>query len=101
MSDKQLRKAKFSILLGATVALVQIGAYYLGSTEAGVIPAEFYEEGATEAWKMRTMDSNADGKYVYTGADGVKVGEYDQMLIENYPRGRIVMFGNGDQICNS
>jgi hypothetical protein len=23
------------------------------------------------------------------------------MLIENYPRGRIVMFGNGDMICNS
>jgi len=50
---------------------------------------------------MKTEASNDKGKYEYKGADGAVVAEYNMMLIENYPRGRIVMYGNGDMICNS
>lgn len=41
---------------------------------------------------MRTTATNADGKFEYTKKDGT-VATYESMMIENYPRGRIVMFG--------
>lgn len=52
-----------------------------------------------EEYTWDKFPPNADGKYEYKGADGNLVGAYEHMLIQNFERGRIVMFGNSDAIC--
>lgn len=83
-------------MLGAFVALVQISAYYMG--QAGDTGAKYYTEDNTDPWNMEREAPNADGKYEYVLQDGTKK-TYESMMIENYPRGRIVMFGNSEMIC--
>jgi len=90
-------KAKWSILLGAFVAIIQIGGHYLSNAEN--TPGEYHTEDNTDDWNLKTFAPNSEGKYEYLDAEGKVVASYDNMLIENYPRGRIVMFGNGDNIC--
>ena len=45
----------------------------------------------------READGEGKGKFKYENEGGVHY--YENMLIQNYPRGRIVMFGNSDAIC--
>jgi len=44
LTDKQMRKAKWAILLGAIVATVNIGTWYLSEVDAGVTPPAYTEE---------------------------------------------------------
>jgi hypothetical protein len=51
-------------------------------------------------WEMATFARNTNEKYEYKRDDGTKE-EFDHMLIQNYPTGRIVMFSNKESVCTS
>lgn len=52
---------------------------------------------------MQTLGKNANGKFQYDMIEnGVTIKkEFENMSIDNYPRGRIVKFSNKEEVCES
>jgi hypothetical protein len=106
LTEKQVRKAKWSIVACALVTAVQFGAMYM--TDANPMVADpnaatYYErangDAGTNEWEQATFTKNANGKFEYKREDGT-TSEYNLMEIDNYPRGRIVKFANSEALCN-
>lgn len=112
MTDKQVRKAKWSIVVAALVCAVQIGtSYYANATPSATKEAPDGADGITywerkkdsedafQPWEMKT-EAKVDGKYQYKREDGT-IDLYDLMEIDNYATGRIVKFSNQKEVCTS
>ena len=77
LTEKQVRKAKWSIVACALVTAVQFGAMYM--TDANPMVADpnaatYYErangDAGTNEWEQATFTKNANGKFEYKREDG-------------------------------
>ena len=93
MTDRQLSKAKWAVLMAGLCAVAQLGAYYAA--------AEDYEY-IDEAGELQAVTSRTElpKQYQYTDEAGASF-PYASQEVFQFPRGRIVAYGGTAGVCTS